>query len=80
MTSLRLAVWLLISLLWIAGVAYLALGSWPTLPLDLPARDPQVQAALARAVRNHLIQHVAVALIPLIALLATAMWRRPKRP
>ena len=79
MTSSRLAVWLLLSLLWAAGVAYVALGSWPTMPLDMPARDPQVQAALARAVQNHVIKHAAFALIPLLLVLTAVIWGRMRR-
>lgn len=70
---------LLLSLLWAAGVAYVAATSWPTLPLDLPARDPQVQAALARAVQNHVIRHAAVALLPLLIMALLAVFRRVGR-
>lgn len=70
---------LLLSLLWAAGVAYVALDSWPTLPLDLPARDPQVQAALARAVQKHVITHAAIVLVPILIVLATAFLRRLRR-
>ena len=77
--TLRLALPLLLSLLWAAGVAYVALGSWPTLPLDLPARDPQVQAALSRAVQNHVIRHTAAALLPILIVLSAATWRWLRR-
>lgn len=75
MTRLRTLL-LLLSLLWAAGVAYVATTSWPTLPLDLPASDPQVQAALSRAVQNHVIRHAAAALLPLLILGLAAVFRR----
>ena len=75
----RLLVLLILSLLWAAGVAYVALGSWPTMPLDMPARDPRVQAALARAVQNHVIKHAALALIPSLIVLTAVIWRRMRR-
>lgn len=64
---------LLLCLIWIAGVGYTALQSWPTLPLDVPARDPQVQAALARAVNAHIVRHAIIALGPALVLVAAAL-------
>ena len=76
---MRIILLLLLAVLWAAGVAYVALGSWPTLPLDLPARDPQVQAALSRAIQNHVIRHAVVALLPMLIVVAAAVWRRMRR-
>jgi hypothetical protein len=70
---------LLLSMLWAAGVAYAALQSWPTLPLDLPARDPQVQAALARAVQNHVIRHTIAASLPLLMFIVALGWQSLRR-
>ena len=68
---------LLLSVLWIAGVTYAALQFWPHLSMDMPARDPQVQAALARAVNAHILRHALIALIPAgLLLIAAAVARR----
>lgn len=70
---------LFLSLLWAVGVAYAALQSWPTLPLDLPARDPQVQAALAQAVQNHVIRHSIAASLPLLMFVIALGWQSIRR-
>ena len=67
---------ILLSVLWIGAVTYAALTSWPTLPLDLPARDPQVQAALARAMRAHVVRHALTALVPAVLVCGLAVWRK----
>jgi len=43
--------------------------------LDLPAGDPQVQAALARAVQNQVIKYGAIALLPPLLVGALLWWR-----
>lgn len=64
-------------LLWIVAVGYAGLQSWPRLSLDMPARDPAVQAALARAQQAHAIRYGLIALgPPLILLAGAALWRR----
>ncbi len=71
-------IWLLISCLWIGAVSWFAQQGWPRMSLDLPARDPQVQAALARAVQAHLLKHGALALAPPL-LIGIVLWRRRRR-
>ena len=71
----RLWPWLLISAIWIGAVAIAAANAWPTVPLDIPARDPEVQAALARAVRAHVLKFGAIGLVPVV-LACGILWRR----
>lgn len=60
----RYVAWVLGSLVWVAAIAYLARQGWPHLPLDVPASDPQVGAALQKAVTAHLLRYGGLALIP----------------
>ena len=56
--------WLAVCLAWIAGVAWIAMTTWPHLSLDLPGRDPAVRGAYDAAVRAHVIWHAFHALVP----------------
>ncbi len=60
----RYMAWAVVSLIWAAVIAYLARQSWPVLPLDVPANDPQVRAALQSAVTAHLLRYGGLAVIP----------------
>ncbi len=60
---------IVIACIWIAGVAYGAGVTWPVFPLDMPAGDPEVQAAYDSAVWAHVIRHMLVALAPAAALI-----------
>lgn len=60
----RYVAWLLGTLVWIAVIVYLARQGWPHMPLDVPASDPQVRAALQKAVTAHLLRYGGLALIP----------------
>jgi hypothetical protein len=64
---------LFVASLWLVAVAYVAYSTWPHIPLDLPASDPQVQAAFARAVRAHLGWHAVAACVPPV--LFGLVWR-----
>ncbi len=63
-----------------AAVAFLCVRAWPGLPLDLPAGDPQVQAAYARAVTDHVVRYGLLAVVPPLLLLGLG-WAlgRPRR-
>ena len=75
--------WALLSLIWIAGVAYACLAAWPSIPLDISANDPATRAAFARAVRAHVTRCIVLGLAPPLLLLAVG-WMiarlRPARP
>lgn len=78
--TVRLASWILATL-WIAAVAYLCLAAWPTIPLDLDAKDPALQAAYERARLLHAVRYALAALVPAALLLAVAriLTRQPPR-
>ena len=70
MTVMRVAT--LISLLWMAGLAYLAVEHMPTMPLDISANDPATVEAFEAARFQHVAVMTAVALLPALALLLAA--------
>jgi hypothetical protein len=75
MTVLRVAT--VISLLWVAGIAYLAVEHMPTMPLDISADDPATVEAFEAARFQHVAVMTAVALLPALALLMAArLWQR----
>ena len=61
---------MLLALAWIAGVAYVCVPMWPSMPLDISANDPATREAFARAVRMHAARCAGLALIAPLALLA----------
>lgn len=61
---------ILLGLVWAGAVAYAAWSGWPHLSLDLSAQDASTQAALQRAIINHVAVHLAAGLAPLIAVIA----------
>lgn len=63
---------ILLCLAWAGAVAYAAWSDWPHLSLDLSAEDASTQAALQRAVFNHVAAHAAAALGPLIIVAVVA--------
>jgi hypothetical protein len=60
----------LLALAWIAGIAYVCLAAWPSIPLDISANDPATRAAFARAIFRHAVRCVAFGLTPPLGLLA----------
>ena len=73
MTSWRrrlLRAWVLLALAWIAGVAYVCVPMWPSMPLDMSANDPATREVFARAVRMHAARCAGLALMPPLAVLA----------
>jgi hypothetical protein len=74
-----LRVWIIFSAIWLGGIAYAASRSWPALSLDLPRRDPQVQAAYDRAVATHVARHALLALAP-PGFVLLAGWLTGRRP
>lgn len=75
MTLLRAAI--ILAVVWVGVVASLALSTWPAIPLDLDARDPNLQQIYRAAVTRHLALHAAAAVIP--AVLVVWMARRRSR-
>ena len=64
-----LRLWLVVAVLWAGAMTYGCLQGWPTLPLDLPRTDPQIQAAYHRAVTAHVGRYVLLGLAaPLLVL------------
>lgn len=60
--------WLVLSLVWLAGVGYLAWTTWPHLPLDVSQSDPATQAAFKAALRSHILLHAVAGLaVPAVA-------------
>ena len=73
-----IAIWLLVSVIWGAGVAYMALQAWPHVPLDLSPADPQLKAAYDRAVMRLITQALLTGLLPPLLLLGLG-WLLTKR-
>lgn len=69
----------LLSVLWIGAVAVICVQSWPTIPLDLDARDAALQAAFRQAAVLHVLKHAGVALAPAALLIGAARWIAGRR-
>jgi hypothetical protein len=65
-----LRAWVLLALAWIAGVAYVCVPMWPSMPLDMSANDPATREVFARAVRMHAARCAGLAFMPPLAVLA----------
>lgn len=65
--SVRGGVWLLLSIAWIALVAYFSLESWPRMSLDLGG-DAATRALYDRAVFMHVAMYALAALVPPLVL------------
>jgi hypothetical protein len=65
-----LRAWVLLALAWIAGVAYVCVPMWPSMPLDMSANDPATREVFAHAVRMHAARCAGLALMPPLAVLA----------
>ena len=61
---------MLLALAWIAGVAYVCVPMWPSMPLDMSANDPATREVFARAVRMYAARCAGLALMPPLAVLA----------
>ena len=70
MTRRLLWIWAAVSLAWLAGIGYVCVAAWPSLPLDLSADDPATRAALARAAAAHGVRCAILGLAPPLGLLA----------
>lgn len=64
-----LKAWIVLSILWAAGVAYFGWSNWPTIPLDVSADDPATRAAFDGAVQAHVLEYALLALAPPAVLL-----------
>lgn len=58
----------LVSIGWIAAIAYVAWRGWPHISLDLSAKDAATQAAHQAAVLRHAAVSAAIGLLPPLAL------------
>ena len=76
-----LHLWLVLAVLWAGAMAYACLRDWPTLPLDLPRNDPQIQAAYSRAVTAHVGRYIVLSLAPPLFVLGLGwlVWRIARR-
>ena len=63
MNRLLFLFWLVLSVLWVAGVGYYAYTTWPHLSLDLSHIDAETQAAYRQATTMHVLKYVAVAVL-----------------
>jgi len=61
--------WVLLALAWIAGVVYVCVPMWPSMPLDMSANDPATREVFTRAVRMHAARCAGLALLPPLAVL-----------
>lgn len=52
------------AVLWMGFVAFQALQSWPTIPLDMGGGGAQLEAAYNRAVTDHVMRAAVIALVP----------------
>lgn len=57
-------VWLVLSLIWTAAVAYYGYTTAPYVPLDVSASDPATVEALRTATTRHAIQFGLLAAVP----------------
>lgn len=68
---------LVLSVLWAGAVAWRALITWPTVPLDMSRNDPATEAAFKAAQWVHAGGHALIGLAPLlIVLLITVIMDR----
>jgi hypothetical protein len=65
--------WLVLSLVWIGGVAYTCVGAWPSIPLDLSPNDPETRSAFGRAVTSHAVRCALLAALPPLLLAALGL-------
>lgn len=77
--TLRIAVWTL-AVAWLAGAAYLCWAGWPTIPLDVAAKDPAFQAAYQRAINQHVLRYALTGLLPAAILLLVSRFFSRRKP
>ncbi len=61
---MSLRTWAIISLVWIAAVAYFGWSQWPRIPLDISSNDPATIAVYNNSLARHFVLWVSVALVP----------------
>lgn len=57
---------------WLLGTAFQASRTIPRLPLDSSPSDPATMAAFNAALTQHFVLHAAIALAPLLVVLAAS--------
>lgn len=68
---------LVLVIVWASIVGYMALESWPRIPLDMGGADPATRAAYDRAVQAHVTAYAIIAVAPpLLAFAAAWLTRR----
>jgi hypothetical protein len=72
--------WAVLALAWIAGIAYVCLAAWPSMPLDISANDPATRTAFARAIFAHAMRCSILALTPPLLLLGLGWLAARQRP
>ena len=72
--------WAVLALAWIAGIAYVCLAAWPSMPLDISANDPATRAEFACAVSAHVVRCSILALAPPLLLLGLGWLAARLRP
>lgn len=68
-----------VACVWIAGVAYIAGQTWPVIPLDMPAGDPQIKASYDSALWRHIASYALLAIIPAAVLLGVSLILQRRR-
>lgn len=73
-TRLRPCFWwaALLTIAWALAVAMRAYANMPHISLDMAAGDPATVKAFEAAVRNHLVAHALIGLVPLLIMLPIA--------
>lgn len=73
-TRLRPCFWwaALMTIAWALAIGVRAYVNMPHISLDMAATDPATVRAFEAAVRNHLVSHALIALVPLLILLPIA--------
>ena len=62
-----LTIWIVASLAWIAVAAYLCLGSWPRLPIDMILQIPRPGPASMVRIRGHVMRYALLGVLPPLA-------------
>lgn len=55
-----------LAIAWAVATGLYAYAQWPHIPMDISANDPATRAAFDGVVRQHVITHVIVGLLPLV--------------
>jgi hypothetical protein len=78
MSLLSFKTWTVFAILWALFVGFLAWSGWPRLPLDL-GTDVLTRQAFDKAVRDHTLVHLGLAVVPPLIMLGVGRLLRGLR-